>query len=58
MRILFFTIRAHRDRYYFGMADFFTRHPDFFKRLCDDTPTLFTTLLDGPIWRSRVQREA
>jgi len=48
------TIRADRERYYYGMDIMFERHPDLVKRLCLDAPALLPTLLDGLIWRSRV----
>jgi len=48
------TIRADRDRYYYGMDTMFERHSDLVKRLCLDAPALLPTLLDGLIWRSRV----
>jgi len=48
------TIRADRDRYYYGVDTMFERHPDIIERLCMDAPTLLPTLLDGLIWRSRV----
>merc|ERR1719436_2176358 len=47
------TIRADRDRYYYGMDVMFERHPDIIRRLCSDVPVLLPTLLDGLIWRSR-----
>jgi len=49
------TIRADRDRYYFGMDDLFARHADIFKRLTEEAPTLLPAFLDGLIWRSRNQ---
>mmetsp|Transcript_93649 Transcript_93649/g.269625 ORF Transcript_93649/g.269625 Transcript_93649/m.269625 type:complete len:1122 (+) Transcript_93649:131-3496(+) len=48
------TIRADRDRYYYGMDIMFERHPDIIKRLCADAPALLPVLLDGLVWRSRV----
>jgi len=48
------TIRADRDRYYFGADMLFERHPDIIKRLATDGPSLLPTLLDGLIWRSRI----
>merc|ERR1719240_2322651 len=48
------TIRADRDRYYYGINDIFKRHEDIVKRLADDAPRLIPTLLDGMIWRSRL----
>merc|ERR1719356_1884552 len=47
------TIRADRDRYYYGMDTLFERHADVVKRLCMDAPALLPTLFDGLIWRSR-----
>jgi len=47
------TIRADRDRYYYGMDTLFERHPDVVKRLCVDAPALLPSLLDGLVWRSR-----
>lgn len=48
-----FTIRADRDRYYFGADELFQRHPDIVKKLCDSAPSLLPVLLDGLVWRSR-----
>lgn len=47
------TIRADRERYYFGVDELFKRHLDMMKRLCDTAPTLIPTLLERLIWRSR-----
>uniref|UniRef100_A0A7S2QH07 Globin family profile domain-containing protein n=2 Tax=Zooxanthella nutricula TaxID=1333877 RepID=A0A7S2QH07_9DINO len=47
------TIRADRDRYYYGMDTLFDRHPDMIQKLCNDAPVLLNPLLDGLIWRSR-----
>uniref|UniRef100_A0A7S2QH85 Ion transport domain-containing protein n=1 Tax=Zooxanthella nutricula TaxID=1333877 RepID=A0A7S2QH85_9DINO len=47
------TIRADRDRYYYGMDIMFERHADIIKRLCADAPALLPALLDGLVWRSR-----
>jgi len=47
------TIRADRDRYYYGMDTLFERHPDVVRRLCVDAPELLPTLFDGLVWRSR-----
>jgi len=46
------TIRADRDRYYYGVDELFRRHTDIIKVLCEDAPMLLTTLLEGLIWRS------
>merc|ERR1719296_235992 len=47
------TIRADRDRYYYGMDHMFERHADIIKVLGTEAPGLLPTLLDGLIWRSR-----
>merc|ERR1719210_1209228 len=47
------TIRADRDRYYYGMDTMFERHPDIVRRLCADAPALLPVLFDGLVWRSR-----
>merc|ERR1719145_375657 len=51
------TIRADRDRYYYGMDILFERHADIVKRLCVDAPALLPALLDGLVWRSRITEE-
>jgi hypothetical protein len=48
------TIRADRDRYYYGMDHMFERHADIIYRLCADAPAVLPTILDGLIWRSRL----
>ncbi|CAE7808593.1 wss2 [Symbiodinium sp. CCMP2456] len=48
------TIRADRDRYYFGNDDLFSRHPDIVQVLTKEAPTLLEILLDKLVWRSRV----
>jgi uncharacterized membrane protein YgcG len=48
------TIRADRDKYYYGAEDLFKRHNDVVKVLLDDAPIMLPHLLDGLIWRSRV----
>lgn len=35
------TIRADRDRYYYGMDTMFERHSDIVKRLCMDAPRCY-----------------
>jgi len=47
------TIRADRDRYYYGLDTLFERHEDIVRRLCVDAPALLPALLDGLVWRSR-----
>merc|ERR1719436_643610 len=51
------TIRADRDRYYYGMDILFECHPDIVQRMCLDAPALVPTLLDGLIWRSRTTEQ-
>jgi len=51
------TIRADRDRYYYGNDILFERHPDIIKRLCMDAPALLPVLLDGLIWRARITED-
>ncbi|CAE8630695.1 unnamed protein product [Polarella glacialis] len=46
------TIRADRMRYYYGVDELFSKHPDIVKRLADRAPVLLPTLLDGLVWRS------
>ena len=38
------TMRADRDRYYYGMDSLFSRHPEILKTLCADAPTLLPRL--------------
>lgn len=47
------TIRADRDRYYYGVDELFHRHPDVIHRLIRDAPSLLPTLLEGLVWRAR-----
>jgi uncharacterized membrane protein YgcG len=49
-----FTFRADRDKYYYGVDDLFTRHPEIVHTLCTSSPTLLPVFFDGLIWRSRV----
>jgi hypothetical protein len=51
------TIRADRERYYYGVDELFERHPNIVQRLCTDAPTLLPSFLDGLIWRSRQTRD-
>eukprot|EP00933_Yihiella_yeosuensis_P069725 TRINITY_DN7662_c0_g1_i1.p1 TRINITY_DN7662_c0_g1~~TRINITY_DN7662_c0_g1_i1.p1 ORF type:complete len:1229 (-),score=294.03 TRINITY_DN7662_c0_g1_i1:161-3820(-) len=48
------TIRADRDRYYYGVDELFDRHPDIVQILCENAQDLLPCLLDGLIWRSKV----
>jgi hypothetical protein len=47
------TIRADRERYYYGVDYLFSFHEDIVKILVDDAPALLPTLLDGLVWRCR-----
>jgi hypothetical protein len=47
------TIRADRDRYYYGVDEIFRRHSDVVKRLCENAPVFLPTLFDGLVWRAR-----
>lgn len=46
------TIRADRDRYYYGVDELFERHPDIVSLLCHKATSLLPTFLDLLIWRS------
>lgn len=48
------SIRADRDRYYYGLDELFSRHPDFIQVLATDAPALLPTMLDRLMWRSRI----
>eukprot|EP00931_Biecheleriopsis_adriatica_P069428 TRINITY_DN4327_c0_g1_i2.p1 TRINITY_DN4327_c0_g1~~TRINITY_DN4327_c0_g1_i2.p1 ORF type:complete len:1143 (+),score=249.93 TRINITY_DN4327_c0_g1_i2:113-3541(+) len=48
------TIRADRERYYYGVEDLFKRHPDIIDTLSVDAVSLLPTFLEGLVWRSRV----
>ncbi|CAE7814311.1 NIA1 [Symbiodinium sp. CCMP2592] len=47
------TIRADRERYYFGVDALFQAHGDIVERLCADALQLLPALLDGLVWRSK-----
>ncbi|CAK9021335.1 Retrovirus-related Pol polyprotein from transposon TNT 1-94 [Durusdinium trenchii] len=46
------TIRADRDKYYYGNNDIFRYQPNIAADLLQEAPKLVQTLLDGLIWRS------
>eukprot|EP00438_Fugacium_kawagutii_P006054 Skav218237 [mRNA] locus=scaffold4566:182185:185298:+ [translate_table: standard] len=46
------TIRADRDKYYYGVDDIFRIEPDVVEHILLEAPLLATTLMDGMIWRS------
>merc|ERR1719383_177511 len=47
------TIRADRERYFYGADELFQRHPDIIQRLLLSAPSVVPVLLDGLIWRAR-----
>lgn len=51
------TIRADRERYYYGVDDMFLRHPDVVERIAVEAKALLGTFLDGLVWRSRQTKE-
>jgi len=48
------TIRADRDRYYYGADRLFERQPQIVRELGIDAPSLLPVLFDGLVWRSRL----
>jgi len=48
------TIRADRERYYFGSPLLFDTHPGLIKNLAVLAPHLLNELFDGLMWRSRL----
>jgi hypothetical protein len=46
------TIRADREKYYYGLDELFARHPDIIDRVCIEAPAILPMVLDGLIWRS------
>lgn len=48
------TIRADRDRYYFGADELFLRHPNIVAIICETAPVLLPCIIDGLMWRSRL----
>lgn len=48
------TIRADRDRYYYGVDELFERHPDIVQIMTEGARVLLPTMLDRMLWRSRV----
>ncbi|CAK9004974.1 unnamed protein product [Durusdinium trenchii] len=51
------TIRADRDRYYYGVDHLFTHQPEVAADLLQEAPKLAKVLLDGLIWRSHKTEE-
>eukprot|EP00913_Durusdinium_trenchii_P011878 g11156.t1 len=51
------TIRADRERYYYGVDHLFTRHPDIMQIICSEAPSLLETFLEGLVWRSRLAKD-
>jgi len=54
MLIDLLTIRADRDRYYFGADELFSRHNDIVNYMAGEAPVLLPFVLDGLVWRSRL----
>jgi len=50
------TIRADREKYYYGVEAIFRRHDDIVGKLVEQARSLVPTLFDGLIWRSRHTR--
>ena len=46
------TIRADRQRYYYGMDELFKYQPDVAEHVCSEAPFLAMDLLEGLVWRS------
>eukprot|EP00435_Cladocopium_sp_Y103_P060572 s983_g22.t1 len=46
------TIRADRDRYYYGVNELFHLQPNIVEHILHEAPGLAETFLDGLIWRS------
>ncbi|CAL1136964.1 unnamed protein product [Cladocopium goreaui] len=51
------TIRADRDRYYYGVDDIFRLQPDVVEDILLEAPLLAVVLLDGLIWRSHKTKD-
>eukprot|EP00434_Breviolum_minutum_P023711 symbB.v1.2.020915.t1/scaffold1785.1/size101431/3 len=51
------TIRADRERYYYGVDDLFVRHPDIVQIICTEATTILETFLEGLVWRSRLTKD-
>ncbi|CAJ1460626.1 unnamed protein product [Effrenium voratum] len=51
------TIRADRERYYYGADQLFSYQPDVAARICRLAPLLARDLLDGLIWRSHTTQD-
>jgi len=48
------TIRADREKYYYGLDALFERHPDIVPLLCKQAQCLLKPLFDGMVWRSHL----
>eukprot|EP00913_Durusdinium_trenchii_P001988 g1839.t1 len=51
------TIRADRDRYYYGVNDMFRFQPDIAANILQEAPKLVNVFLDGLIWRSHKTKD-
>lgn len=47
------TIRADRERYYYGVDELFQRHPDIVHQMAVNGKALLPVFLEGLVWRSR-----
>jgi len=46
------TIRADRQRYYYGVDELFNYQPDVAEHVCSEAPFLAMDMLEGLVWRS------
>eukprot|EP00933_Yihiella_yeosuensis_P026147 TRINITY_DN20287_c0_g1_i1.p1 TRINITY_DN20287_c0_g1~~TRINITY_DN20287_c0_g1_i1.p1 ORF type:complete len:1108 (-),score=261.28 TRINITY_DN20287_c0_g1_i1:312-3635(-) len=51
------SIRADRERYYYGVEELFARHWNIVNMICENAPSLLPTFLEGLVWRSRVTND-
>jgi hemoglobin-like flavoprotein len=51
------TMRADREKYYYGVDDLFSHHPDIVKLLIDNAPSALSTLFDNLVWRCRTTED-
>ncbi|CAE7500497.1 unnamed protein product [Symbiodinium natans] len=51
------TIRADRQRYYYGVDELFNYQPDVAEHVCSEAPFLAMELLEGLVWRSHKSHE-
>lgn len=51
------TIRADREKYYYGLDSLFQRHPDLVEILASRGTSLLPTLFNGMVWRSHLAHD-